>query len=201
MKKTLSIAILLLVSGIGSLSASGDRASGVVDRMSAAVGALGDYAVRFEVRVGDYSADGNCSVSGASYDMTLGTVDVFCDGRTRYEVNRSRREITIDAVDTLSRNILVNPAGSFDFAGDDFDAELLPDTGEGIVVRLTPKGGGGDAAVEIAVDGDTGLPRRIAYRSEGDDVVVDILSVASSVAPPARFDASAYDGYEIIDFR
>ena len=53
------------------------------------------------------------AVEGEGYYLVLGDAEVYCDGAVRYEVDNRRREVTIDVVDTDSRNILNNPASCF----------------------------------------------------------------------------------------
>lgn len=184
-----------------SLSATPSRADEMVARMSAAVRALGGYTVVFSVRAGEYAAQGEYAVVGDGYHLSLGDVEVFCDGRVRREVNRAVREITIDAVDASSRNILNNPARGFDFLGEGFRAELLSEGCGESIVRLTPVSRAADGIIEVTVGAGDCLPRKLSYKLGGDSVAIDILRIASSSAPLPSFEPSAFSGFEIIDFR
>ena len=186
-----------------SSSVSGDE---IVSRMTAAIKALDSYSVAFSVRAGEYVAQGDYTIVGDGYHLSLGDVEVFCDGKVRREINRAVREITIDAVDTLSSNILNNPARAFDFLDDEFRAELLSEGGGESIVRLTPVGGAADGKtpdgiIDVTVGAADCLPRKLTYRLGGDTVAIDILHIASASKSLPSFDPSAFGGFEIIDFR
>lgn len=200
MKKTIIILLLAFVCGSAVVSAA-EPALEAVARMSSAVKALGGYEVSFTVRAGDYSGDGRYAVSGDDYYLTLGDVDVFGAGGTRYEVNRALREITIDTVDTSSRNILVNPAGGLDFISDEFSAETVSQGDGRVSVRLTPTDGGNAGTIVVTMDTSTWLPVKLVYELNGESVAIDISGMAAVSGGIAGFDQSAYKGYEIIDFR
>ena len=57
------------------------------------------------------------------------------DGKIRYEIDNRRREVTIDDVDTSSRNLLSNPAHAFDFIGTQYAPSLVSDA-EGRAVAV-----------------------------------------------------------------
>lgn len=199
--KRLTFILLLLASVCGSVGVyAAETAASVVGRMSAAVKALGSYEVLFTVHAGDYSGNGRYAVSGGDYNLSLAGVDVFGDGAVRYEVNNAQREITIDTVDTSSHNILVNPAGGLDFIGDEFTSRIVSQNGSAVVVRLTPTDGTA-GTIDVTVSTATWLPSKLVYDLNGDSVVVEISGIAATTQRLAAFDASAYNGYEIIDFR
>jgi len=181
-----------------SSSVSGDE---IVSRMTAAVKALGSYSVAFSVKAGEYAARGRYTVVGDGYHLSLGDVEVFCDGKVRREVNRAVREIMIDAVDVSSRNILNNPARGFDFLGTEFRAELLSESDGTCIVRLTPAVGAADCIIDVTVGAADYLPCKLIYRLGGDTVAIDILHIASASKSLPSFDPSAFSGFEIIDFR
>lgn len=202
MKKSLFISCMLSALCFAVGVSADDRVSVIVERLAAAVKSLGSYEAAFTVRVGEYSGDGRYAVSGRGYNLSLGDVEVFCDGAVRREVNRALREITVDNVDTAARNILSDPVGAFDFIGDDFSAELVSENDGTAVVSLTPKSGGiHGGVIEVTVDVRTFYPQRLVYRLDGDAVTVDVRKLASSSVPLKTFDPKSFDGYEIIDFR
>ena len=71
----------------------------------------------FEVSSDEYTTRGRYAVEGEKLLYRGGEAEVYCDGKIRYEIDNRRREVTIDDVDTSSRNLLSNPAHAFDFIG------------------------------------------------------------------------------------
>jgi len=97
--------IAVLFCGILQGNAAQPRATEILERLAAGFRAMDGYGVKFGVVSGDYEARGSYVVEGDSYYLVLGDAEVYCDGAVRYEVDNRRREVTIDVVDTGSRNI------------------------------------------------------------------------------------------------
>ena len=51
------------------------------------------------------------------------------------------------------------------------------------------------------MDTSTWLPVKLVYELNGESVAIDISGMAAVSGGVAGFDQSAYEGYEIIDFR
>lgn len=198
MKRTAAIFTLVFLS---AAAFADQRADALLARMSARLKAMGEYEVTFKVSAGSFKAEGEYTVSGSEYRLTLGDAEVFCDGKTRYEVNNAVEEITIDTVNPSERNILNNPVGGLEFLGEEFSSELVAEGDESTIVCLTPAKKSDNTTIEVTLNNETRLPSRLVYRMAGDAITVDLLSVKPSTAELRRFDASAYPGYEIIDFR
>lgn len=109
-----------------------DRAAGILAGVRDGFRALGAYGVSFEVRSDEYVTRGRYAVEGEGYYLVLGDAEVYCDGAVRYEVDNRRREVTIDVVDTDSRNILNNPVHAFDFLGSEYAASLVGEPRRGV---------------------------------------------------------------------
>ncbi len=178
------------------------RSTELLERLASAIREMGTYSVQFEVCAEDQAYAGRYDVSGDAYYMTFNDAEVYSDGQTRCEVNPEHREMVVDAVDTSSRNLLNNPTRAFDFLDGQFAAEYLGERPEGACVRLTPVDGSVSVgSIEVCVDPHSALPRSIDYEIDGDHVTIRILRIVPGKEPPRPFDAAAYAGYEIIDFR
>ena len=129
--------------------------------------------------------------------------DVYCDGAVRYEVDNRRREVTIDVVDTGSRNILNNPVHAFDFLGSEYAASLAGEQEGRAVVRLTPAPGNTSSAGNIVLTVDTAAMRPVSlrYDYDGEQVQVSVLGIKPLETPLKAFAKDNYAGYEFIDFR
>lgn len=189
-------------SGVARDTLPAVRAAKIMAGLGAQVRALGSYQVHFAVETGDGTVEGSYAVSGDRYYMRMGAAEVYCDGAVRYEVNNRMREVTVDAVDTTSRNILNNPTRAFDLAGDAFEAELLWERDGRAAVRLIPRSGQEAlSAVTVKIDTQRMRPLSLEYDFDGDRIRIDILGLQGATAAPASFDRAAYAGYEWIDFR
>ena len=119
------------------------------------------------------------------------------------EIDNRRREVTIDDVDTSSRNLLSNPAHAFDFIGTQYAPSLVSDAEGRAVVRLTPTSADASPAGEILVTVDTAAmrPESLRYDYDGEQVGIAVLGVAPLDTPLKAFSKGDYKGYEFIDFR
>ena len=206
MRRFLSIFLIAVASVLSvaevSAQTDADSASRRVVQLAQAVKALGGYAVQFAVTVGDYQAAGEYVVNGEKYSLTLGNVEVYGDAECRYEVDKSRREVAIDRVDQTSKNILNNPARAFDFIDSEYVAEIVSESADRVVLRLTPNlNGAQSGVVELTVNSRTNLPKSIVYRPAGESIRVDIAKIATTAAAPKRYNPEEVKGFEIIDFR
>ena len=179
------------------------RAAEILEKLAAGFRALGAYGVTFEVSSDEYTTRGRYAVEGENYYIAVGEAEVYCDGKIRYEIDNRRREVTIDDVDTSSRNLLSNPAHAFDFIGTQYAPSLVSDAEGRAVVRLTPTSADASPAGEILVTVDTAAmrPESLRYDYDGEQVGIAVLGVAPLGTPLKAFSKGDYKGYEFIDFR
>ena len=195
--------IAVLFCGILQGNAAQPRATEILERLAAGFRAMDGYGVKFGVVSGDYEARGSYVVEGDSYYLVLGDAEVFADGAVRREVDNRRREVTIDVVDTDSRNILNNPVHAFDFLGSEYAASLVGEQEGHAVVRLTPAPGNTASAGNIVLTVDTAAMRPVSlrYDYDGEQVQVSVLGIKPLETPLKAFAKDNYAGYEFIDFR
>ena len=189
---------------VAALAPSADgRAAEILEQLAAGFRAQGAYGVAFEVSSDEYTTRGRYAVEGENYYIAVGEAEVYCDGKIRYEIDNRRREVTIDDVDTSSRNLLSNPAHAFDFIGTQYAPSLVSDAEGRAVVRLTPTSADASPAGEILVTVDTAAmrPESLRYDYDGEQVGIAVLGVAPLDTPLKAFSKGDYKGYEFIDFR
>ena len=198
-----SVAAAGATQGASPLPPAADRAAGILAGVSDGFRTLGAYGVSFEVRSDEYVTRGRYAVEGEGYYLVLGDAEVYCDGAVRYEVDNRRREVTIDVVDTDSRNILNNPVHAFDFLGSEYAASLVGEQEGHAVVRLTPAPGNTSSAGNIVLTVDTAAMRPVSlrYDYDGEQVQVSVLGIKPLETPLKAFAKDNYAGYEFIDFR
>ena len=163
--------------GASPLPPAADRAAGILAGVRDGFRALGAYGVSFEVRSDEYVTRGRYAVEGEGYYLVLGDAEVYCDGAVRYEVDNRRREVTIDVVDTDSRNILNNPVHAFDFLGSEYAASLAGEQEGHAVVRLTPAPGNTSSAGNIVLTVDTAAMRPVSVLEIPVEVIFCVTAV------------------------
>lgn len=177
------------------------RADRILSEMSSTLKSMGSYEVAFAVNADGYSTEGSYAVKGRQYALTFGDMDIFCDGATRYVVDKARREITVDRVNAEARNILDNPVDGLESIGEGYKAAVAAE-GEGeTTLLLTPLDKDDGGSMEVTIVAATHMPRRVVYKLGGESITFDLLSLKRTAAPLRTFDSAAYKGFEIIDFR
>lgn len=179
-----------------------ERASELLRELAGEFRAMKSYTVAFTIAAGESDVAGSYTVQSGGYTLMIGDAEVFFDGKVRYEVDHARREVTINAVDTTSRNILDNPIGAFDFLDGAYRPTLLGERDGQATILLTPTDG--DAAtgsVTVTLSLSPVRPRSLAYDYDGEQITVSVLSIEPFAGTLRRFDPKACAGYEMIDFR
>lgn len=203
--KKIIVFIFTMLCAVNSF-AQNDDAKALIDRLSKQIRSMENYEVEFEVKSGDQDIKGYYAVSGDKYYISIGDAEVFCDGSARYEVNPQNKEVTVDAVDAKSHNILTNPTRAFDFIDGEFDFTTVG-TNDGVAtVKLTSTAE--DAAlgvIFVAIATTTAQPRSLTYDVDGDQIAIKVSSLNEMTGmvdiSMFTFDKNNYRGYEIVDFR
>ena len=204
MKKVIVFIFTLLC--VANAWAQDSDAKALIGRLSEQMRSMENYEVSFAVKSGDQKIKGYYAVSGEKYYISIGDAEVFCDGGARYEVNAQNKEVTVDAVDTKSHNILTNPTRAFDFIDGEFNFTTVG-TGNGITtVKLTSTAENAALGVIfVALDSATAQPRSLTYDVDGAQIIIEIASIDELTGmvdlSMFTFDKNNYRGYEIVDFR
>ena len=195
----------LIILSFAMLSAISASAQIFAEEWVAALNySLGDkYALFMRVDAYDEEIKGYFMVEDDSYYIQLGVMEVYSNGKLRYEVNNERKEVTEDRVDLESIDLLTNPTRAFDFVEDEFTATIHEDLHNGVILKLVPKEDIGITAIYVSVinDGKGNIsPHAIKYDYEGDEVNIALIraDVTTSVMP--RWDKSRYATYDIVSF-
>ncbi len=199
MKQFLISFVTILAAGMAAAAGDADE---VLRALSAKIRTMPGYAVEFSLRSGTKTVRGEYTVRGDAFYMKFGEAEVYSDGKTRREVDPDKKEVVIDSVDPKSHNILNNPTRAFDLAPEQFAAELVEQTAQKSVVRLTPNDkSGGVTTVVLTVDAKSGLPAALSYMLDHERIEVEIHAFGPTGRTPRKFRAADYAGYETIDFR
>ena len=177
-----------------------------LDRLDASLGAR--YAMQLYVALGEVRnvADqfsGYFIVDGDAYYMNLGTMEVYSDGKLRYEVNNERKEVTEDRVNLEAVDLLSNPTRAFDFVDEEYDVRVVSVVGDVATIELKPKSADlGITAILLTLqrEGKSVIPTLICYDYEGDEIRIELTMVDATSAPMPRWDAKSYRAYDIVSF-
>ncbi|MGN0007029.1 MAG: outer membrane lipoprotein carrier protein LolA [Alistipes sp.] len=185
------------------LSAFADeQALRILNAMEQTLSAMGTYRVEFEIVAGDYRTEGEYVVAGDDFYVRADDTEVYAEAGIRREISRSKREITVDDIDTSARDIISNPSSGFASLSADFDSAASTDADGVLRIVFSPKDAsvsGESVTVEMANGGK--LPKTIIYKTSAGEVVVRMTDIAPAKAGLPRFDAKRYEGYEVVDFR
>lgn len=202
MRKILLTVVALL--SVGSLSAQ--SANEWLDSLNRSLGKR--YAMDMFVSLGtvesvDDELSGYLMVDGDGYYISLGEMEVFSDGKLRYEVNNSRKEVTEDRVNLDSHDLLSNPTRAFSFLDEEFSSSVITTTTYGVTLMLKPLDGAlGITAIMLSLErsGSRVLPTKLSYDYDGDIVTISLEMVDTTDIELRRWDKSAYRAYDIVSF-
>jgi hypothetical protein len=179
-------------------------AEGWVKQLESTLGSRYAYAI-YIVEDEMYEPLAGCvMVDGDSYYMSLETMEVYSNGKLRYEVNNERKEVTEDRVDLTSHDLLTNPTRAFLFAPEEFAMALHFSHNDEIArIVLTPRDEDfGITAITLALvrDGDRVYPAQIAYDYDGDSVVISLREYGDKAWMLPVWNEDSYKAYDIVSF-
>ena len=205
MRRYITLFLAMLATTANLMAQSGEE---WLARLNSSLGER--YAMSMRVAMGsdidnlEEQVTGYMMVDGDSYYITLGIMEVYSDGKLRYEINNDRKEVTEDRVNLASRDLLTNPTRAFDFAPEEFDIALrFSHNGEIASLEFTPREKSlGVTAISLALvsDGDRVYPSQIAYDYDGDIVCITLAMVDIRDKRLPRWDAQLYKAYDIVSF-
>lgn len=194
--------IILMVAMLSTLSASAQfTAREWIDALNYC---LGDkYALFMKVDAYGEEINGYFMVEEDSYYIQLGTMEVYSNGKIRYEINNERKEVTEDRVDLESIDLLTNPTHAFEFLDEEFTSSIFEEIHNGVILKLEPKEDIGITAIYVSVinDGKGNItPHAIKYDYEGEQVAIALIMADASSSIMPKWDKSRYTTYDMVSF-
>ena len=198
--------VITLVAVLSALGVSAQSASEWLAKLDSSLGER--YAMHITVSVDDpiegtTDVSGYFMVEGDAYYITLGVMEVFSDGKLRYEINNERKEVVEDRVNIEACDLLTNPTRAFNFVPNEFKSEVVGSTSDVVVLKLTPKSAamGIDAiTLKLKRNGSKVVPVNIAYDYDGETVSVALSTADITGTKLPCWDKSAYRAYDIVSF-
>ncbi len=141
-------------------------------------------------------------VDGDSYYLTLGAMEVYCDGKLRYEVNNSRKEVVEDRANLDARDILTNPTRAFDFVSDIYFMDILTSAANRAKIRVMPKEDIAELTIylEVVKQGSRVLPERVTYDYDGESYTIELSIVEGNNDTVPKWNKTEYRAYDIVSF-
>ena len=160
------------------------------------------YALYMKVTAYGEQMNGYFMVERDSYYIQLGSMEVYSDGKLRYEVNNTRKEVTEDRVNLDSRDLLTNPTRAFAFVESEFTATISEKIHNGVILKLVPKQSADITAVYVSVvwRDNRIVPMAIKYDYDGQEVMIALVMADVNSAVMPRWNKSAYKSYDIVSF-
>ena len=166
--------------------------------------ALGSrYAWNIMVESSGEQFEGYYIVEGDGYYLRLGAMEVYSDGKLRYEVNNTRMEVTEDRVNLKAVDLLTNPTRAFSFVDKEYSITLGESSASGAVLKLEPKSSSmGLTQITLMLGQSSGVvyPKRIEYSYDDESITISLSkrNMADNQLP--RWDKESYKGYDIVSF-
>ncbi|MBQ8544420.1 MAG: hypothetical protein IJ434_04570 [Alistipes sp.] len=193
------VTLIMALAFVLSVRAEGEQL--LLRHVAKYVAAMGSYDAEVDVTSGDYKASARYSVAGDIYHIKIGDAEVFSDGKSRYEIDHKRKEISADVVDLQSRNILDNPTRCFDFVGEEYVATKVAEKGDEVTLRLVAQDEEQEGEILLTLQVSTGKPLNIAYLLYDDRIDVAIRTISPRKSKIPTFSKGDFKGYDMVDFR
>lgn len=198
--KKIVILLVAILSTLGVVSAQ--SAGEWLTKLNTSLGER--YAMNMSVTVGEEAPlTGFFMVDGDAYYITLGIMEVYSDGKLRYEINNERKEVVEDVVNLEACDLLSNPTRAFTFVPKEFMSEVVSTTNDVVVVKLTPKSeamGIDSITLTLQRSGSVVTPKTVSYDYDGDTVAIILSRVEVGDKKLPRWDKAAYRAYDIVSF-
>ena len=147
--------------------------------------------------------NGYFMVERDSYYIQLGSMEVYSDGKLRYEVNNTRKEVTEDRVNLDSRDLLTNPTRAFTFLDSEFQMAMRAASDANTkYIDLTPREDIGITTITLTLkrSGSNVVPQTISYFYDGDVVTISMQPLAATSWTLPRWNKASYAAYDIVSF-
>lgn len=174
-----------------------------LERLDASLGERYAMTLHIAMTNAEQPLIGYLMIDGDSFYLTLGAMEVYSDGKLRYEVNNERKEVTEDRVNLSSADLLSNPTRAFEFVGEQFDVALLSANAADVELHIKPLDadmGISNIALSLKVAGGRVLPDAIVYDYDGEVVGITLEMMDAKDKALPRWSKDRYRAYDIVSF-
>lgn len=174
-----------------------------LERLDASLGERYAMTLHIAMTNAEQPLIGYLIIDGDSFYLTLGAMEVYSDGKLRYEVNNERKEVTEDRVNLSSADLLSNPTRAFEFVGEQFDVALLSANATDVELHIKPLDadmGISNIALSLKVAGGKVFPDAIVYDYDGEVVGITLEMMDAKDKALPRWSKDRYRAYDIVSF-
>ena len=195
---------LLALFGVMSLSAQ-TTPQEWISTLNKTLGERYAFGITVTVGTGESSnkLHGTIKVEGDAYYLMLGTMEVYSDGKLRYEINNERKEVSEDRVDLKSHDLLTNPTRAFSFLDSEFKMVMRSAHDANTkYIDLTPREDIGISTITLALkrSGSGVVPEAVSYYYDGDVVTITMQLIDATSWKLPRWNKASYAAYDIVSF-
>ena len=161
------------------------------------------YAWNITVATAGEEFSGHYMVDGDAYYLTLGVMEVYSDGKLRYEINNARKEVTEDRVNLKAVDLLTNPTRAFNFVDKEYTIIIKERTVLGVVLKLVPKDPDMDLTeilLNLEKRGSLVIPTKLKYSYDDEAITISLLPLSMVDKRLPRWNKERYRGYDIVSF-
>ena len=185
-----------------------ETANAIIKKASAKMSST----VSFTVTVVNYDANkketfrqkADIIYSTPRYRVNAGSLQIFCDGKSVWQLNKNAREVVITPL-TTSDNDITNPAKMLANYSKNYRAKFIREDEDGtVVIDLQPYKSSIFHKVRFFIDGKTGVLKMMQqhnYDSSRSEYIVTNFKSATASDADFVYDTKANPGIEVIDMR
>lgn len=163
----------------------------------------------FSVAVANYDAEKNKTFSqkaqitymAPSYVVKAGDIDIYCDGKSVWQVNHTSREVVITNM-TDSDNDLTNPAAMLASYSKNYRPKFIREENGTAIIDLQPKKAARYHKLRLFIETSTGRLKKIEQHNYDSSRGEYTFSNYTTPKPTATtFTCTPPKGYEVVDMR
>lgn len=184
------------------------QSDAILAKLRTKVRSYTSYKIYFSASVeGDGSTNGTVLVSGLKFAAKAMGQELYYDGKTLWNYIPRNKEVMIEQLNPSESSVLSNPTRLLNVNPQDYNHQLLSESGGVYTIELLPKVATSDySAIRLHVDSKTSLPVRIsidvAESWEPIELVINRIEENIPVkSEDFQFDPKSVKGIEVIDFR
>ena len=215
MKKFLTILLVMLTAGAVSAQLT-HTAEGAVDQTANTIikkaAAKMNGTVSFTVTVVNFDANkketfrqsANIIYSSPRYRVDAGSLQIYCDGKSIWQLNKKAREVVVSPI-TNSEIDITNPAKLLANYSKNFRAKFIREEDDGtVIIDMQPFKSSMFHKVRLFIDGNTGVLKKMEqhnYDSSRSDYIVSNFKNTKAADSDFVFDTAANPDIEVVDMR
>ena len=135
------------------------------------------------------------------YKVTADDIEMYCDGKSVWQVNNNTREVIITPM-SISNDDITNPAALLANYNKNYRPKYIREENGTAIIDLQPKKSRSFHKLRLFIETATGCLKKIEQHNyDSSRGVVTLGKYTSAKTTPETFKYSAPQGYEVVDMR